>query len=100
MFTYARVKCVQGVEEVTGRILEESVVDNALACPSTDWEEVRSASSGVPQAEHMTSKYGSFSAATLLSRTSRVDAKTSPLIPSFDTQVRLCFSVATWYFLI
>lgn len=71
---------VSSVDKMTGKILEESLVDNDLACPSADWE--RTFASGVPQAEHMTSKYGSFSAATLYSSKDKVveDAKASPLL--------------------
>ena len=75
---------VQSVESVTREILEESIIDNDLSCPNTEWERIRSHHGGVPQAELMTSKYGSFSAATLLSNKERNEEKASPLLDASE----------------
>lgn len=84
---------MQNVEKLTGEILEESLMENDLAsCSSNDWDRHRS--SGVPQAEHMTSKYGSFGAATLFRNSrDRLEDKASPLLD--DEMVSLgagCFA--------
>lgn len=71
---------VQNVEKMTGSILEESIIDNDLSCTSSDWDRTRSHPGGVPQAEHMTSKYGSFSAATLFGSKDKIEGKASPLL--------------------
>ena len=76
---------VQSVENVAGQILEQSMVDNELASSSGDWDRDRDGAEGVPQAEHMTSKYGSFSAVTLRNSRENVQEKASPLL---DTSVR------------
>jgi hypothetical protein len=79
---------VHGVEKLTGEILQESMMDNSLACPSHDWELANGANDphGVPQAERMTSKYGSFSAATLEAY-SKNEEKGSPLLSEADQLV-------------
>lgn len=71
---------VQNVERITGAILEESIIDNDLSCTSSDWDRIKNHTGGVPQAELMTSKYGSFSAATLFNSKDRLEGKASPLL--------------------
>ena len=84
---------VRNVEKITGEILDESVIENDLGCSSGDWDQRRS-SSGVPQAEHMTSKYGSFGAATLFrnSKDRLAEERASPLLDEAKVRptVKVC----------